>query len=147
MYQRDPQFAKAYEYLYQSLDADLQVHGVADPAARQREILRQEKAFAETYIRAGQSPAAALYKLAQNRGFRPGGQAVIPNPALNPASRRLQQQAAAMQSMTSMTGAGGSPAEGLSVAAIVDMPEHAFNELIGKLGGLNSPKVKSMFGG
>lgn len=78
-YQRDaarfastePAFAEAYVYLIRQRDAELQLAGVTDQKARERQIVNEEKGLVRGAIKQGRSPAELIFSMAKGRGYAP----------------------------------------------------------------------------
>jgi hypothetical protein len=127
---KTPDFKDAYVHLVNGRDNELKVMGMSDPAERKAFIAREEKAIVVQALQRKVSPSQMLYELAKSRGFT--GKAA---PAVNkndPASKieNVRKQQAATNSLT---GAGGSSGEGLTAAALADMSETEFEQVMSKL--------------
>jgi hypothetical protein len=141
-----PDFFDAYRHLAAARDAELVTLGVSDPQARREHLLREEQALAVQALRTGKSPAKIFYNLAKGRGY---GRAAVPQ-YQQPAPQAVQQiqhlQHGVANSAT-LSGMGGTTGGGLSLEALVNLPDDQFAEIVTKLGGPNSPKFKRAFGG
>lgn len=147
---QNPDLMDAYAHLAASRDRELAIMGMADAEQRKRQVLHEEQTLVVSALQAGQSPAQMLYELAQAKGFRSRGngagdqQAFAPDPR---AVEQIQQVQRGKAAAASLSGAGGSPGAGLSIAQIAAMPDDQFERLIDKMGGLGDPRVKRAFGG
>ena len=149
--QQTPDFFDGLRHLVQSRDRELITMGMADQKQRVRQIASEERHLMQQALASGESPAKILYELAQQRGWRGKGKPALPaapRPAYDPrAVEEIERMQQSRQASASLSGSGGSPGGGLSVAAIVDMPDHEFERLVEKLGGLRDPRIKAVFGG
>lgn len=145
---RNPHFLPAYNHLRQTRDKALEALGYADQAAREAQIAREERGLAADALKNKKSYAEVIYNLALAYGFQPPAPKADPTPepapAPPPAAPTVDPAAAAkIESIrngkelagASLTGAGGSAAEGLTVQQLANMNEHDFLNLAAKLGG------------
>lgn len=119
----NPDYLDAVKHLQQVADRNLEMMGVADPAARAEQIRKDALAMSAKALQMGKSPAEVAYQLAKNYGFK----AAAPTPGADP-SRKIQniqegQRTAAMP-------AGGTKPAGLSLAALEQMDDDEFNKLV-----------------
>lgn len=159
----EPNFGPAYSYLMQVRTAQLanyhfgkDLTDPATPALTQQEInkiksevAREEKALVGNAIKAGKSPAQAVYAMARMTGFRPpaatpaptNGAAASGNGAKPPATNgaaasvptvrsEIDRIKSAQDASLSLSGGGGSPAPVLDARKLADMPQDQFNELL-----------------
>ena len=144
---RTPDFLPAYNHLRKTRDAALQALGFADKADRDSQIANEERALAANAIKTKKSYAQTIYDLAQAYGYakpapEPDPTPVhaptppAPSPAVDPATaaRVDALRTAKDQASPTLNGAGGSPAEGLTVQQLANMSEVDFLNLAGKLG-------------
>ena len=143
---RNPNFLPAYNHLRQTRDKALEALGYADPAAREAQIAREERGLAADALKNKKSYAETIYNLSLAYGYQPpaptpapapAAPAPAPAPAVDPvaaakieALRNNKERAGG-----SLTGAGGSAAEGLTVQQLANMSETDFMNLAAKLGG------------
>lgn len=123
---KTPDFKDAYLHLVQGRDKELAVMGMTDPAERKAFIAKEEKAIVEQALARKVSPSEMLYQLAQNRGY--AKKAAQSDPASKIENIRKSQAAS-----LSLTGTGGSSGEGLTAAALADMSEAEFEQVMSKL--------------
>lgn len=69
--QNEPNFAAAYNYLLQQRNQELELAGMADPDARLKQIIAEEKGLVKGALDQKLSPAERIFKMAVGRGFRP----------------------------------------------------------------------------
>ncbi len=147
---KNPNFFKAYEHLRSVRDSALKALGYADEGQRAAYIANEEKALMTNSIKQKRSYAETIYNLAMAHGYAPPAPTPEPTPA-PPASApapatppAVNAEAAAKVeairngkelASATLTGAGGSAAEGLTVSQLANMSEADFLNLAAKLGG------------
>lgn len=147
-------FADAYVYLIKQRDAELQLAGVDDPKARERQIVSEEKGLVASAIKRGQSPAQMIFSLAKGRGFVPkaapapapapangkdpkaldapqAAPAPAPAPSVTAEIEAIRKGQEAAQSLSNV--GGGAPPRELTSQVLADMPEEEFNDLVARL--------------
>jgi hypothetical protein len=140
--QEKPEFASAYQYLFQVRHRQLDAIGLKDTAARNRYIADEERQLVSEAFKARISPAQMVYNLAVASGFSHTPPAAEPKPdhAAKIESIAKGQRAAGV----SLSAAGGSAGEGLTPAALADMSQSEFDALYAKLG---KAKIRQLMGG
>lgn len=162
--QAEPNFGPAYSYLMQVRTAQLaNFHfgkDLTDPATPaltpqemskiKSEVAREEKALVGNAIKAGKSPAQAVYAMARMTGYRPPAAAPVPAatngvPAVNSAKpangappappapsvrSEIDRIKSAQDASLSLSHGGGTPAPVLDARKLADMPQDQFNELL-----------------
>jgi len=172
-YQRDavafaretPDFGPAYNYLLQSRAAMLVEQGYNEQQVRQI-LFNEEKGLVERAAATGKRPAAMVYGLAKQLGWRPemaqqaqNGAATPSNgaapkanggsapaaPAASPkqpsVTEEVERIAAAAAASKSLSGAGG-PASEMSLEALANMSAAEFSALYAKHG----PQIDRLMG-
>lgn len=126
----NPDFKDAYMHLVGGRDKELAVMGMTDSKERAAFIAKEEKAIVEQALQRGVSPSQMLYQLAKTRGYaKKEAPAAQQNDPATKIENIKKQQAAS----NSLTGAGGSSGEGLTAAALGDMSEAEFEQVMSKL--------------
>ena len=125
-----------------SRDAELQAIGYADPAQRWQAIQSDELNIAQNAFQQGRSPAEAIYRLAQLRGFKPADQEKPEDSGAKgnggtqttAAEEKIRQLAKAKDATTNLSRGGGT-AEGsrFSLDSLDRMPKKEFDALIARL--------------
>ncbi len=150
-YAKQPDFINAYNHLRTTRDAALQALGFADKGARDAQIASEEKALATNALKTKKSYAETLYSLAKAYGYALPA-AVVPPPAdptpavrqpgVDPASQaKIESIQNGKTASATLNGAGGSPAEGLTMEKLANMNEAEFMNLAGKLGKAKLDKL------
>lgn len=138
-----PEFGEAYEYLVQSQHEELMATGMHDQARRMRMVAQQERAIVQQALDARISPAQMIHRMAIARGFKPAS--VPAKDAANDPMKRIGELAQAQKTAgASLTNAGGTSGEGLTLAALADMDEEQFAAVSAKLG---KAKMRELMGG
>jgi hypothetical protein len=98
-------------------------------------IAQEEKGLVAQALKAKKSPAQVIYALAQARGFSGSSAASSPNPAPtpNPAAQKLENIKLGQQKTVLLSNVGGSPGEGMSIEALVNMSDEEFHKKVGHL--------------
>jgi hypothetical protein len=136
-----PDFPDAYRHLAQSMAAELKVMGYPDNEIQQRLIAEEERVVMEAMQRRIR-PAQVVYERARARGFtQPQPQAAQPQ---QNGGQKLQTIERAKQTQRTLSGAGGSSGEGLTVDALAAMSDDEFAAVAAKLG---KSKMKGYLGG
>lgn len=123
--QTEPTFLNGYQHLYRMRDAQLAIAGHADPAVRNKMIVREEQGLVRDAIARGKSPAQTMFEMAKAMGFTPTPPAPNPGVAAPPAQgsppspaaggATLQQMARALPGSAPQQQAGNGQ-QGVSVA-------------------------------
>ncbi len=145
-----PDFGGAYKHLLTTRAQEMQMYGYT-PQQIQAALHSEEIEIVRLARKQGRRPAEYVYQLATFRGWRPDMAQPGPNPAANghqppapqpapppaapsPAMQRMQQQSQHRQQFTTLSGGGGSPTSGLTLAALADMPQGEFERVRRELG-------------
>lgn len=137
--QETPDFTDAYQSLVAGRHRELEAMGVSDKLAREAVIAKEAAGIVNQAVAARQSPAQLLYNLAIARGYAkpaaaPAG-ATPPNAAAQAPADKIDQIARGQRvAGASLSGAGGTSGEGLTVAALADMNEAEFSAWKSKAG-------------
>lgn len=148
--QAQPDFWPAYRHLLNTRGAELELLGLS-PQAAEAQLRREEQEMVRLATKRGMRPAQYLYQMAGLRGWNPamagqgqpapgpgqamGGQQPAPQPApASPAMARMQQQAQNRAQFTTLSGGGGAPTSGVTLASMVDLPPEEFSRKIAELG-------------
>lgn len=91
-------FGQAYQYLTDTLDAELQARGYDDPVERSNLLQYEEGVMVARAMAAGKDPAEIVYNYAKHRGFKPANGATTES--------KLAQIAAGQQAAQSLSGKG-----------------------------------------
>lgn len=126
---KTPDFKDAYVYLIEGLHKEMEAMGVTDVAARNAAIAQQEKDFVRQAMAAKKSPSEALYAVAKTRGY--AGKAAAP--ATNSDASRLESVKRGQSAVVSLTKAGGSSSDGLTLESLAGMSEEEFSRTLAKL--------------
>jgi len=138
-----PDFKDAYGYLMSSRHQELEAAGVHDVMQRNRLIAQEERSIVQNAFQSRMSPAQMLHKIAIARGFR--ATAAQAKDAANDPMKRIGELAQAQKTAgASLTNAGGTSGEGLTLAALADMDEEQFAAVSAKLG---KAKMRELMGG
>lgn len=148
--QQQPDFWPAYRHLLNTRGAELELLGL-NPKAAEAQLRREEQEMVRLATKRGMRPAQYLYQMAGLRGWNPAmagqgqpapvpgqaspGQQPAPQPApASPAMARMQQQAQNRAQFTTLSGGGGAPTSGVTLASMVDLPPEEFSRKIAELG-------------
>lgn len=152
-----PDFGEAYRHLIRQRHGTLEMLGFADEKERAAQINAEERELVQRAIAQGRRPAEFIYAYAMQSGYRTPAPAPTPTPAPAPAaaapapapaptpaaapaggvpapSDRLASQIAAQNASQTLSGAGGTAPETLSLQALADMSEEQFAAVYAKLG-------------
>jgi hypothetical protein len=140
--QEKPDFADAYRHLAMSMAAEYKVMGYSDAEVQQKLIQDEERAVAEAMQRRIR-PAQVVYERAKARGFS-APVAPAQTPAQPDAAQKLQTIERAKATQRTLSGAGGSSGEGLTVEALANMSDDEFAATVSKLG---KSKLRGYLGG
>lgn len=153
-------FFQAYTYVANMRTKELKALGFTDEKQIASQLQAEERALVQGELAKGGSPSARLYALAQAKGYvkeAPPAPAAVTPPVTQPAPaapaptqaapqvpqipqpnpqsveqvQRIQQ---GVNASASLSGAGGTAGEGLTIQQIVDLPQEKFDELVGKIG-------------
>lgn len=168
-----PDFTKAWQHLVDSRRAELVELGYSDQRAIDAQLATEQRMMMETAYKAGKSPSELFYKMSQARGWRtpeplpepttatPAAVAQVNNAANEAqqppqpqqqqppqvdqtAAQKIQSATNGMQKNASLSTAGGTGDEGLTVAQLANMSEDDFINLAAKLG---RKKLDALLGG
>lgn len=152
---KQPDFPEAYRYFNERRREELKLLGFNDESKIDQHIMAEERALMTQGFRTGGGPAQMIYSLARNRGYQPKAAepaptaqvAPAPTPAPPPApaapmAPQVSPDAAqavlrvqnGQQASTSLTGAGGTGGEGMTVQQLADMSEEDFQQFATKIG-------------
>ncbi|WP_311274799.1 hypothetical protein [Methylobacterium sp. WCS2018Hpa-22] len=136
-----PEFAQAYEHLFQGRIAELKVYGMSEADAV-KAVRDDEFGLVQAAIAAGQSPAERILQLAKVRGFAPKPAEAAAAPAESPAEKaaRISRGQAASKSLSV---AGGAAAGELTLEMLANMSEAEFD----RVSAQNPVRVRALMGG
>lgn len=138
-----PEFAPAYDYLFSGRIAELTFLGVPEAEAVQA-VREEEFNIAQDAIRAGQSPAERLMKLATLRGFAPKpAEPAAPAAAAETPSEKSARIAKGQAASLSLSSAGGAPAGEITLEMLASMSEADF----ANMEKANPARVRALMGG
>lgn len=142
--EKAPDFRDAYAHLVGNMHRELELMGVGDAAVRDRMIAEKEKDFVAAALNSKKSPAEMIYNLAKTRGFS-GKQPEPPDPPkeVTPEAR-IENIRRGQDVSLSVSRAGGSSGEGLTLESLANMDEAAFADAIKRLG---KSKTRALLGG
>lgn len=141
--QQTPDFSDAYQYVAQSYASELKALGYSDPQIHQRMIQEEGQLVVEALQRQ-LSPAQVIYERAKARGYTKKEAAPAAAAPQQNGQQKLESIQKAQKTQTSLSGAGGSAGEGLTVEALANMSEDEFANVYQKLG---KTKFRQMMGG
>jgi uncharacterized protein (DUF934 family) len=136
-----PDFRDAYSHLANSRARELMALGYNEQQIRSQ-LTQEETQIVAQAFQQRRSPAAVLYEQALARGYTPK-QAAAAAQAVNPA-QKLETVARGQATQKSLSGAGGSSGEGLTVEALANMSESEFAEVQARIG---KSKLRALMGG
>lgn len=139
--QQTPDFADAYQYVAQSYSNELAAQGYT-PQQIQAHLMNEEARIAYECRQKGQSPSKVIYDMAKARGF--GRQAPAPAAPAPTADKKLETIQRGQKASASLSGAGGSSGEGLTLEALANMNDDEFAAVQSKLG---RNKFRQLLGG
>lgn len=124
---KEPAFAQAYQHLLGTLHKEYEADGIADEGERNRMIAENIRDRATRMLKAGKSPAEAIWAIAQARGFQ-AKPAVDPNTEKEAAAKAELERINRTKSATqSLNGAGGGGlGEGLTVQKLASLAGEDF---------------------
>ncbi len=132
--QEKPDFKDAYFHLVAARHKELEAVGIADQGQRNAMIAQEEKGLVAQALQNKRSPAQVIYQLALTRGFSAGqAPAPTPNSAPSPAAQKIEQIKAGQQKTASLSSAGGSPGEGMTLEKLANMSDDEFHKNVGHL--------------
>lgn len=119
---KEPAFAEAYQHVIGTLHKELEAEGYGDEGERNRMIAENIRDRATRLLKAGKSPAEAIWAIAQARGFQ-AKPAVDPNAEKEAAAKAELERINRTKSATqSLNGAGGGGlGEGLTVQKLASL--------------------------
>jgi hypothetical protein len=82
---KNPDFPEAYKFFNECRREELKLLGYSDEAGIDQQIMREERALMAQGFKMPGGPAQMVYKLAQNRGYRPKAPTPTPDPTPAPA--------------------------------------------------------------
>jgi len=136
-----PDFKDAYGYIANSRAKELAALGYSQDQIRQQLTYEETNIVAQAFQQR-RSPSAVLYEQAIARGYTPK-QAAAAAQAVNPA-QKLDTVAKGQATQRSLSAAGGTAGEGLTLEALANMSEEEFAATAAKIG---KSKLKALMGG
>lgn len=139
--QTAPDFKNAYNFLLNSRAAELKAIGYDTPQALHQALIADEIAIAQMAFDRGKSPAAMLYELANQRGYK---KEVAAEPGKGAAAEKLEnieRGQAANKSLSNAAGSSGDPE--MTAEMLIAMPADEFEAWTNK----NPAKARRLFGG
>ncbi len=136
-----PDFRDAYGYIANSRARELAALGYSQDQIRQQLTYEETNIVAQAFQQR-RSPSAVLYEQAIARGYTPK-QAAAAAQSVNPG-QRLDNVARGQATQKSLSGAGGSAGEGLTIEALASMSDDEFAATAAKIG---KSKLKAIMGG
>ncbi|MCV0371726.1 hypothetical protein [Filomicrobium sp.] len=144
---REPQYDDAVRHVVNVRIAQLKAMGITDPAQINQTIQQEESDLAVRALTSKKSAAAMFFEMAKALGFQPTAQNgnVNQNNGKNPAVEKIEQINRGKQAADTLSNAGGSANEGLTIerlanmtddefaAARASMPKAQFERLMGKV--------------
>lgn len=118
---KTPDYLDAIAHMQKVADNNLQLMGVEDPTQRAQIIRRDAMALAVRALQAGKSPAELAYQVSKNQGY------TAKAPGVDKIAN-IQKGQAASPSMPS--GGQRAPKEAISLAALEQMDDDEFNQLV-----------------
>jgi hypothetical protein len=134
-----PDFKEAYAYIANSRARELIALGYNEGQIR-NQLMHEETQIAAQAFQNKRSPAQVIYEQAMARGYTPK-QAQA---AAQQASQKLENVAKGQATQRSLSSAGGTSGEGLTVEALASMSDEEFAAVSAKLG---KSKLRSLMGG
>lgn len=142
-----PDFLDAYKFVLSQRRAELTAWG-HDSDAINEMIASEERGIIANAFQAKKSPSQLIYRMAEARGYKKaapvdpkdGGKAESPSPMEKIDALAKAQQAAG----AGLSGAGGSPGEGLTREALANMSEEEFAATTAKL---SKARLRELMGG
>ncbi len=138
--QEKKDFWEAYRFLSEGRHRELEAIGYVDLAERQKMIEHTELEIAQQALRSQRRPAAAIYALAEARGYKPATVAEL-DPDATERLANIQQGQQANRSLSAASGSGGG--DSVTVQALLKMPMNEFEAWTKK----NPAKTKRLMGG
>jgi hypothetical protein len=116
--QTNPDYVEVHNWLMQHRQQELmQVYGLSEDQAKQAAIA-DELYIADIAMKQGTNPAERFRKIAEMRGYKPGGgQAAAAQPG---AQKKTEMEMAGRAAATSLSQAGGSATPNSTVAALAN---------------------------
>jgi hypothetical protein len=130
--QQQPDFPDAYQYVANSYQAELKALGYNDQQIHGR-MLQEEGQLVVEALQRQISPAQVIYERAKARGYAKKDAAPAPAPQQS-NTNKLESIQKAQKQQASLSGAGGSPGEGLTIESLANMSEDEFSAVYTKLG-------------
>lgn len=125
--QSKPDYSQAFQHLVGSRRAELAAQGLNDAQVNQQ-LVMDEQAVAVTAVRGGKNPAAVIYALAEQRGYKPAGGSSMEPPRKGGVD--LDTIARGQGAARSIgTAAGTAPRAGLSLQEIVALSDDEYAAL------------------
>jgi hypothetical protein len=136
-----PDFKEAYSYIANSRARELSALGYSQDQIRQQ-LTHEETNIVAQAFQQRRSPSAVLYEQAIARGYTPKQAQAIA--VQSNAAQKLETIAKAQTTQKSLSGAGGTAGEGLTLEALANMSEEEFAATAAKIG---KSKLKALMGG
>lgn len=123
---QNPDFDDAYNFLLESRMKEYETAGY-EPEQAEQLALEDEAAIAANHLRKGSNPAAALYKLAQQRGYK-GAQnkTNVMNERIKENEQKIQTLERGLKASKSISSGGMNSKESLSLENIAEMDDDEF---------------------
>jgi len=140
-----PDFPEAYQYVAQSFATELRARGLNDEQIQQQLMSEEAQIAYQCRIR-GTSPSQVIYEMAKARGWQSkGGNGNAPQAApSDSAQKKIANIQQAQRASVSLSGAGSSGGEGLTIEHLANMSDDEFAAVSSKLG---KHKMRQLLGG
>ena len=140
-----PDFADAYNHVAQSFASELRAKGLNDEQIQQQLMSEEAQIAYQCRIR-GTSPSQVIYEMAKARGWQSkGGNGNAPQAApSDTAQKKIANIQQAQRASVSLSGAGSSGGEGLTIEALANMSDDEFAAVSSRLG---KHKMRQLLGG
>lgn len=141
---KEPAFGMAWAHVVEGLKKELEIAGIPENEI-EGELNARQGAFIKDARAKGKSAAQLIWNLAEVRGFKKpevelgaDGKPVMkqkgPAPGTQQAAQQLQQIKKGQEASASLSSAGGSSDESLTLSKLTDMSEEEYASLRKKLG-------------
>jgi hypothetical protein len=140
-----PDFADAYNHVAQSFATELRARGLNDQQIQQQLMSEEAQIAYQCKVR-GTSPSRVIYEMAKARGYQGKGAAPITQQAApsEAAQKKIATMQQAQKASVSLSGAGSSGGEGLTIEALANMSDDEFASVSARLG---KHKMRQLLGG
>ena len=133
-------FRDAYSYIANSRARELAALGYSQQQIQQQMTQEETNIVAQAFQQR-KSPSAVLYEQAIARGYSPKQAEAIAQPSNTNTAQRLDAVARGQATQKSLSSAGGSGGEGLSVEALISMSDDEYAATISKLSKAQQRKL------